>query len=96
MNKTLSNVCISNEFILDSNGRHDTFVIEGPEVYDKIDLTIFNRSGSEVYRDTDYRNDLEVSDFNEGMYYYFIVLNKGIKDNVFKGWVLLGSRLAYC
>ncbi len=90
MNKTLSNVCVSNEFILDSNGRHETFVIAGPQVYDKVGLTIFNRSGSEVYRDTDYQNDLEVRGFDEGIYYYFIVLNTGINETVIKGWVLLG------
>ncbi len=80
---------IPNVFTPNGDGRNDTFVILGLEGYDKAELTIFNRWGNEVYRNSNYKNNWDGGGLNEATYYYLIVLKKEGKENVHKGWVLL-------
>lgn len=79
---------IPNVFTPNGDGRNDTFVIDykGSE---GLDLTIFNRWGAEVYRNTNYQNNWDGGLLNEGTYYYLVVFKKeGVKHQK-KGWVLL-------
>src|SRR5690606_17644868 len=48
---------IPNVFTPNGDGRNDRFEIEGTEGFDRIELTVVNRWGNEVYRSTDYGND---------------------------------------
>ncbi|MGK6352492.1 gliding motility-associated C-terminal domain-containing protein [Parapedobacter sp. DT-150] len=80
---------IPNVFTPDGDGKNDVFEIEGIEGFDRIELTVVNRWGNEVFRNTDYRNDWGGGNLNEGTYYYQIVTYKGNEQQRYNGWVLI-------
>ncbi len=80
---------IPNVFTPNGDGNNDVFEIVGLEQYDRAEVTIFNRWGNEVYRNTDYKNNWDGGSLNEGTYYYLVTLTKEGKQSVHKGWVLL-------
>lgn len=80
---------MSNVFTPNGDGKNDTFVILGIENYDVADLTVFNRWGNEVYRNSQYTNNWDGSGLNPGTYYFLVKLKKGGSEDVRKGWVLL-------
>ncbi|WP_207425768.1 gliding motility-associated C-terminal domain-containing protein, partial [Pedobacter sp. SYSU D00535] len=86
---TIDGASIANVFTPNGDGKNDAFVIAGLENYDRAELTIFNRWGSEVYRNNNYNNTWEGSGLNTGTYYYIIKLKKGNNEDIRKGWVLL-------
>lgn len=80
---------IPNVFTPNGDGRNDVFEIEGSEGFDRIEVTVVNRWGNEVYRNVDYRNDWNGGDLNEGTYYYSIVTHQGTVQERYTGWVLI-------
>ncbi|WP_343534536.1 Ig-like domain-containing protein, partial [Pedobacter sp.] len=80
---------IPNVITPNGDGKNDAFVIVGLENYNNAQLTIFNRWGNEVYRNTNYKNTWTGDGLNEGTYYYLLRLKDGEKEQVFKGWILL-------
>ncbi|MFB2119287.1 gliding motility-associated C-terminal domain-containing protein [Parapedobacter sp. 2B3] len=80
---------IPNVFTPNGDGRNDQFEIIGSEGFDRIEVTIINRWGSEVYRNKDYKNDWAGEGLTEGTYYYLITTHLGSTKEVHKGWVLI-------
>jgi len=80
-------IFIPNGFSPNGDGKNDTFIILGVEQF-KVDLSIYNRWGSRVYFQKDYKNDwdgfanqgnLSGQRLPDGTYYYVIDLNNGSK-----------------
>ncbi len=80
---------IPNVFTPNGDGRNDVFEIEGIEGFDRIEVTVINRWGNEVYRNTNYRNDWNGGNLNEGTYYYQIRTHRGGQAGDYTGWVLI-------
>lgn len=80
---------IPNVFTPNGDDNNDKFVIVGWEAYDKIDLTIVNRWGNEVYRNSQYHNEWDGQGLSEGTYFYIIKAVKGNNARLFKGNVLI-------
>lgn len=80
---------IPNVFTPNGDGVNDTWEIEGLEGIDRLEVVVVNRWGNEVYRSTDYRNDWDGGNLNEGTYYYSITTHQGNERTQYKGWVLV-------
>lgn len=80
---------IPNVFTPNGDGRNDTWEIEGTEGVDRIEVTVVNRWGNEVYRSNDYRSDWNGGNLNEGTYYYSLTTHTGSERQVYTGWVLI-------
>lgn len=80
---------IPNVITPNGDGKNDKFVIVGRESYDRIELTIVNRWGNEVYRNDDYQDEWDGRDLNEGTYYPIIRAIKGSQTREFKSHVLI-------
>src|SRR5690606_7148196 len=61
---------IPNVFTPNGDGRNDRFEIIGSEGFDRIEVTVINRWGNEVYRSDNYQNDWSGQGLTEGTYYY--------------------------
>ncbi|RZA00453.1 MAG: DUF11 domain-containing protein [Sphingobacteriaceae bacterium] len=73
------------------DGKNDTWVIDGLELYPDNYLTIFNRWGNEVYHSNGgYKNDWSGNGLKEGTYYYLLKV-KDTKGawSVTKGYITL-------
>src|SRR5690606_25345681 len=68
---------------------NDKFEIRGLELYDNVHLTIMNRRGSEVYRDSDYNNEWRGDGMNEGTDCYVLNLVKNGRTTTDSGSVLI-------
>lgn len=64
-------------FIYD-NGTGDSF-FEIPEIskYSQVELSVYNRWGSVIYKNNNYYNDFDAADFPEGTYFYDLKLHDG-------------------
>lgn len=80
---------IPNVITPNGDGKNDRFVIVGREAYDRIEITIVNRWGNEVYRNQDYKDEWDGRGLNEGTYFPIIRAIKGNEERVFKGHVLI-------
>lgn len=80
---------IPNVFTPNGDGINEYFEIIGYEYYDRISMTIVNRWGNEVYRNSKYDNKWDGSGLNTGTYFYIIEAIKGNEKRVFKGDVLI-------
>ena len=80
---------IPNALTPNGDGKNDRFIIRGLEQYERADLTVFNRWGTEVYRNRNYRQDWDGGGLSEGTYYYRLLLFSGGAQTVHKGWVLI-------
>jgi|GEM_PF-1839185 len=80
---------IPNVFTPNGDGRNDVFEIVGIEGFDRVEITVVNRWGNEVYRNRDYRNDWDGQGLNEGTYYYVIITHDGGTRERHAGWVLI-------
>src|SRR5690606_4883064 len=80
---------IPNVITPNGDGKNDRLVIVGREGYDRIEITIVNRWGNEVYRNDDYKDEWEGRGLNEGTYFPIIRAIKGNQERVFKGHVLI-------
>ncbi|GAB4254381.1 MAG: hypothetical protein Kow0079_10630 [Vicingaceae bacterium] len=54
-------------------GINDYFVIKNAELYPDNKLMIYNRWGNLIYQTTNYKNDWDGSDKEEGTYYYIFI-----------------------
>lgn len=80
---------IPNVFTPNGDGRNDVFEIVGIEGFDRVEITVVNRWGNEVYRNNNYRNNWDGQGLNEGTYYYVVITHNGETRERFAGWVLL-------
>ncbi|MFC3196209.1 gliding motility-associated C-terminal domain-containing protein [Parapedobacter deserti] len=80
---------IPNVFTPNGDGRNDVFEIVGLEAFDRVEITVVNRWGNEVYRNSNYRNNWDGQGLNEGTYYYVIILHEGGRQERHAGWVLI-------
>ena len=80
---------IPNVFTPNGDGRNDVFEIVGIESFDRVEITIVNRWGNEVYRNSNYRNNWDGQGLNEGTFYYVIITHDGGRQERHAGWVLL-------
>ncbi|WP_257669673.1 Ig-like domain-containing protein [Parapedobacter tibetensis] len=82
-------VFVPNIFTPNGDGMNDRFEIIGKEAYDRIEVTVFNRWGNEIYRNMNYNNDWGGQDLREGTYYYLVRLIRTNQEETLKGWVLI-------
>ncbi|GGC48976.1 hypothetical protein GCM10011386_46510 [Parapedobacter defluvii] len=80
---------IPNVFTPNGDGRNDVFEIVGLEGFEKVEITVVNRWGNEVYRNNNYRNNWDGQGLNEGTYYYVIITHDGSVRERYAGWVLI-------
>ncbi|WP_316765929.1 gliding motility-associated C-terminal domain-containing protein [Pedobacter frigiditerrae] len=73
------------------DGKNDTYVIDGLELYPENFLTIFNRWGNEVYHSNGgYKNDWSGNGLKEGTYYYLLKVKETNGNwTVSKGYITL-------
>lgn len=83
---------IPNVFTPNNDGQNDYFEIQGLEGVDRVELTVINRWGNEVYRSREYRNDWNGGNLAEGTYFYEVVAHKNSEGKRYSGWVLLKRR----
>jgi len=55
------------------DGKNDLLVFQNLQYYSNCDLKIFNRWGSIIYEDTDYKNDWSAPKVSDGVYYFVLV-----------------------
>lgn len=84
---------IPNAFTPNGDGVNDYFVIPGSERFDRMELSIFNRWGNEVYRSNNYNNDWAGLNLHEGVYYYQLRAYESGRLVYQDGWVLLRRNL---
>lgn len=75
---------IPNVFTPNDDGKNDTFFIEGVSL-SPWKLEVYNRWGSQVYKNEAYQNDWEGEGLPTGTYYYH--LSSSLLNKRFKGWV---------
>jgi len=80
---------VPNVITPNGDGYNDVLMIIGREGYDRIDLTIFNRWGNEVFRSLDYKDDWAGSGLNAGTYFYIVRAFNGGRETVLKGDILI-------
>ncbi|SKC03343.1 gliding motility-associated C-terminal domain-containing protein [Sphingobacterium nematocida] len=81
---------IPNVFTPNGDGKNDTFVIQGLELFDKKRLRVFNRSGFEVYQSENYGNDWNGQGLGLGTYFYILEFEgDNQKSRVIKGYVTI-------
>jgi len=80
---------IPNVITPNGDGKNDKLVIVGREAYDRIEITIINRWGNEVYRNDDYKDEWDGQGLNEGTYFPIIKAVKGDQSRIFKSHVLI-------
>jgi gliding motility-associated-like protein len=78
-------------FTPNGDGINDVFEIRNLSDYAQNELTIVNRWGNEVYKQTDYQNTWTGDGLNEGTYYYVLRIKAtGWLDwQVYKGYITL-------
>lgn len=84
---------IPNAFTPNGDGVNDYFVIPGSERFDRMELSIFNRWGNEVYRSNNYDNNWAGLNLHEGVYYYQLRAYEAGRLVYQDGWVLLRRNL---
>jgi large repetitive protein len=78
---------IPNIFTPNGDGVNDTFFIRMLPPNSR--LEIVNRWGNRVYRNENYANDWDGGKLDDGVYYYYLELENGLK---FKGWVEITNK----
>jgi gliding motility-associated-like protein len=72
------------------DGKNDTWVITNLEKYAKNQVIIFNRWGSEVYKQSNYQNNWNGNSLEQGTYYYKVSVTMcDGADKVFTGYVTI-------
>lgn len=73
---------IPNLFTPNGDGVNDTFVIEGAENYSNTKLVVRDRTGKIIYQNSNYQNDWNGANCNEGSYNYEFFFNyNGIENS---------------
>jgi len=83
---------IPNVFTPNGDGKNDVFEIVGIEGFDRVEITVVNRWGNEVYRNNNYQNNWGGQGLNEGTYYYVIITHDGGHQERYAGWVLIKKQ----
>lgn len=87
---TITGLFLPNAITPNGDGDNDTFEIVGIENYDKVEVTIYNRWGNQVYRNVTYNNEFAAKDLSDGTYYYIIDLtDKQGRTQNHKGWLFV-------
>lgn len=68
----LCDVTVPNVFTPNGDGYNDFFVIKGLKDYPNTLVQIFNRWGKKVYESTNYQNDWDGKNQNDGVYFFVI------------------------
>jgi gliding motility-associated-like protein len=74
---------IPNVLTRNGDGKNDAFKIGS---IGSVDLTIYTRWGTKVYRQLDYQNDWSAEGLSNGIYYYEVVLEN---KEICNGWLHL-------
>ncbi|WP_306641286.1 gliding motility-associated C-terminal domain-containing protein [Sanyastnella coralliicola] len=75
-------ITIPNIFTPNGDATNERFHIEGLDVYNDVQVYIYNRWGTSVYESQDYRSgDWDGRDVAEGTYWYVIILPNGKEHN---------------
>jgi gliding motility-associated-like protein len=82
-NVRIHEVNVPNVLTRNGDGKNDAFKISSP---DRIDLTVFNRWGTAVYKQSNYQNDWFAEGLASGIYYYEVIL---VNNEVCSGWLQL-------
>jgi len=69
------------------NGKNDRFVIPGVPATSRMEINIFNRWGSEVYRSKNYDNRWDGTGLSAGVYYYVLKIISGGNEQAYKGYI---------
>lgn len=81
---------IPNVFTPNGDGKNDTFVIAGLELFKNVELRVFNRFGYEVYHAETYCNDWNGSGLNSGTYFYYLKMEDETGQiHINKGYVTI-------
>lgn len=81
---------IPNVFTPNGDGKNDTFVIVGLELFKNVALRVFNRFGYEVYRADNYCNDWDGRGLNDGTYFYYLKIEDETgQTHINKGYVTI-------
>jgi gliding motility-associated-like protein len=60
-----------------NDDKNDTFYILGLEKYDNVELHVYNRWGKLMFETTNYANNLSMSGYEDGVYFYTMILPYG-------------------
>ncbi|MGJ1286253.1 DUF7507 domain-containing protein [Sphingobacterium spiritivorum] len=93
VNIEISGFSVPNVFTPNGDGVNDMFYVLGTGYYDRISLSVWSRSGKEVYSSSDYRNDW-TGDGAEDMTYFYVVqtYKNGVKQTRKTGYVLITRK----
>ena len=73
-------ILIPNAFSPNGTGKNNSFFIEGLDFYDNVKLFVYDRWGTQVYSNDDYRNNwIPDESLSEGTYFYIVELPVGIQ-----------------
>jgi gliding motility-associated-like protein len=81
------NVIVSNVITPDGNDENDTWVIQGIEIYDNVQVSIYDLWGKLIYLSEDYQNDWEGTSNDDQLPdgEYFYVIEDPLTNSVVKG-----------
>jgi gliding motility-associated-like protein len=68
---------IPNVFTPNGDGKNDTFEIFGIEGFRGSVLQVFDRWGTMIFEETDYKNNWSGEDFADGVYFYIFTRSDG-------------------
>ncbi len=78
-----------NIFTPNGDAKNAYFQVAGVEAYDRIELTILNRWGDQVYTNKDYDNRWNGGDLPGGTYLYHVRATKGKETKIIKGYTTI-------
>lgn len=78
-------IVVPNVFTPNRDGINDTFTIPKIELYEQNQLTVFNRSGKQVFQKVNYKSDWDGDNLPAGVYYYS--LKFPLRNNVLTGTI---------
>lgn len=76
---------IPNAFTPNNDGINDRWEIRNINYFPENNLVVLNRWGNEVYRQTNYQNEWEGSNLNEGSYFYNLNIKTCKENKTYRG-----------
>ncbi len=74
-------------FIYDSGGSDNYFKIPEISKYSRIELIVYNRWGQQIYKDHNYYNGFNCSNFPQGTYFYELKLHQGESVELIRNFI---------